>query len=106
MLNEQRDRTVIDLLPKYLRSEISFRKEHAPRFFTKVNAVLTRSAEVEKGEEEGEEEGAEEEGETTVEDTQVEVEEEGEADLGDVTGVTAWTEMEVTVYTSDEEEDE
>ncbi|OAG04255.1 uncharacterized protein CC84DRAFT_1095539 [Paraphaeosphaeria sporulosa] len=36
LLNEQRDRELIDLLPDYLTEEISFPRAQAPKFYTKV----------------------------------------------------------------------
>ena len=36
LLDEQRDRDLIELLPDYLTEEISFPRAQAPKFYTKV----------------------------------------------------------------------
>lgn len=36
LLNEQRDRELIELLPDYLTEEICFPRAQAPKFYTKV----------------------------------------------------------------------
>ena len=67
VLDEARDAFVISLLPDYLRNEISFSREHAARFYLKINDVLQRVPK-------------------TDADT-----EEYESDVGDETGYTQYT---------------
>ena len=66
MLDEARDRFVISLLPDYLRKEITFSRDHAVRFYQKINTILMKppaaeemSDEEEEDYEEGDEEGDE-----------------------------------------------
>jgi hypothetical protein len=59
ILDPKRDAAVIDLLPQYLRDEITFSREHAAKFYQKINAVLVRPPVTEGTEEESEEEGEE-----------------------------------------------
>lgn len=40
LFDETRDKTVIDLLPVYLRDEISFQRDHMTKFYQKVNSLF------------------------------------------------------------------
>lgn len=50
LLNAERDRSVIAVLPGYLKSEIAFEKEHAMRFYKNLNESLMKTPK--EGEEE------------------------------------------------------
>lgn len=76
-LDEKRDSVVISLLPEYLHHEITFAREHAARFYHKINTVLMRQPVVaaeEASEDESDEEGDETmatalDGDDTIADT-------------------------------------
>jgi len=69
VLNEDRDQIVISLLPEYLRCEISFNKNHATKFYQKINSVLSQKIVSDEDEgEETEEDEEEEEMESTMVD--------------------------------------
>lgn len=40
LFDETRDKAVIDLLPVYLRDEISFQRDHMTKFYQKVNTLF------------------------------------------------------------------
>lgn len=42
LLDEDRDRELLDLLPDYLTEEICFPRNHAQRFYTKVVDSMTK----------------------------------------------------------------
>lgn len=42
LLNEQRDKELIELLPDYLTEEICFPRAQAPKFYTKVVDSMSR----------------------------------------------------------------
>lgn len=67
LLDEARDKTVIDLLPDYLRDEISFQRDHMTKFYQKINSLFMmtigiRQQKSESMEEESDEEDDEDDG--------------------------------------------
>lgn len=55
LFDETRDKTVIDLLPVYLRDEISFQRDHMTKFYQKVNSLFMVTINAQQPEEESEE---------------------------------------------------
>ncbi len=50
LLDEQRDKDLLDLLPDYLTEEISFPRGHAAKFFSKVVDSMSKRIILEDGE--------------------------------------------------------
>lgn len=48
LLDDNRDRDLIDILPDYLAEEICFPRNHAVKFYTKVVESMTRKVVVEE----------------------------------------------------------
>jgi hypothetical protein len=46
LLNEQRDRELLDLLPEYLTEEIAFPRGHVAKFYSKVLESMTKKIEI------------------------------------------------------------
>jgi hypothetical protein len=55
LLDEQRDRELLDILPDYLTEEICFPRGQAARFYKKVVDCMARRVEVVEDDDEGEE---------------------------------------------------
>jgi hypothetical protein len=47
LLDENRDRELVDLLPDYLTEEICFPRNHAVKFYTRVVESMTKKIVVE-----------------------------------------------------------
>lgn len=86
-MNAERDKSVIAVLPVYLKSEISFEKEYAMRFYKNLSESLMRTPE--EGEEEDEEDDEEYTDVSQSEGKDEEGEDEGQEDeTADLTGST------------------
>lgn len=48
LLDENRDRDLIDILPDYLTEEIAFPRSHAPKFYSKVVDCMTKKVIIEE----------------------------------------------------------
>lgn len=64
LFDEARDKTVIDLLPDYLRDEISFQRDHMTKFYQKINSlfmmtITTKQPEGESGDDEDDDDDTE-----------------------------------------------
>lgn len=61
LFDEARDKTVIDLLPEYLRDEISFQRDHMTKFYQKVNSLFMMTINTKQPEGESEDDDDDEE---------------------------------------------
>lgn len=82
LIDQVRDKSVIEILPTYLRGEISFQKDHMTKFYQKINtlfmmSISTRKPQSDSTEEESDDE-EEEEDEEEDEDETEEDEEDGD----------------------------
>ncbi|KAI5837968.1 chromosome segregation protein Csm1/Pcs1-domain-containing protein [Morchella snyderi] len=68
LIDQVRDKSVIEILPTYLRGEISFQKDHMTKFYQKINSLFMMSISTRKPQSDSTEEESDDEEEEDEED--------------------------------------
>jgi hypothetical protein len=78
LIDQVRDKSVIEILPTYLRGEISFQKDHMTKFYQKINSLFMMSISTRKPQSDSTDEESDDEEEEEEEEDEDETEEDEE----------------------------